>query len=86
MEIYREQTMDVILEVLGDNDNGAWAIACSNHCYLSNDKYASYNYRVPQGSDYTLIQAVSEWMEGKPGGHKHMDYVAWPVNQPCSSL
>lgn len=54
--------MNVILDVLGNNDNGVWAIACSNHCYLSNHKYASFDYRVPQKSDFSAIQAVSDWI------------------------
>lgn len=87
MEDYREKTLNVFLGVLGlNNKNGGWAIACSNHCYLANSKYSSQNYRVPQKSEFSLIQAVSNWMEDQPINHRHIDFGSWPINKPCSAL
>ena len=86
MEEYREKTMNVVLDVLNDNRNGGWIIACSNHCYLTNSHYSSFQYRVPQKSDFSAIQAISDWMEGLPINHRHIDFGSWPINRPCSGL
>lgn len=45
------------------NQNGVWAPVCINHCYLSNNFYSSNNYRIPQNSNYSLINSLRLWIE-----------------------
>ena len=61
IERYHTRTADVLLEIGGMNKNGVWAPACVNHCYAQFFLYSSEFYRVPRGSDFTMILAVSEW-------------------------
>ena len=70
----------------GGNNHGTWAPGCSNHCYLTFPRYAGYDYRVPMKSDFSLIQSISDWIEGVGVSNRHIDSVEWPLNKLCSGL
>jgi hypothetical protein len=86
IEAYHQESLNTIMQITGMNQNGAWSPACLNHCYFTNSYYSSPNYRVPQHSDYSLITAVADWIEGKTINPRHIDFGEWPVNRPCSGL
>jgi O-palmitoleoyl-L-serine hydrolase len=62
IEAYHQKTLQVLFEISSKNQNGVWGPVCINHCYLSNSYYSSQNYRIPLGSDYSLIRSVQQWM------------------------
>ena len=63
-----------MFEISANNQNAVWAPVCINHCYLSNQYYSSNNFRVPFGSDYSLINSVKLWMEGSDDTSRHVDF------------
>jgi hypothetical protein len=55
IEEYHRGTLEVMFRIASSNKNGVWAPVCINHCYLTNSYYASPNYRIPSGSEFSLI-------------------------------
>ena len=75
-----------MFRIASSNKNGVWAPVCINHCYLSNSYYSSSNYRIPTGSEFSLIQTVADWIQGADSSSRHIDFGDWPLNRPCSGL
>ena len=75
------------MKITGIKGNGAWAPACSDHCYMhSNAWNDKKDFAVPGGSAFTVEQAVVRWYLNvtSPENHVHIDAKSWPSNTGCA--
>jgi hypothetical protein len=85
LEAYRKNTSDILTAmVASDSRNGAWGVACSDHCYMHYAPWNNANFEVPTKSGFTIQTSLEAWMKNERGNNKHIDTVSWPDNGACA--
>lgn len=85
IESYKANSTKVLKEMATSRSgNGAWAPACSNHCYATGAAWNSPSFRVPAGSAYSIQEALLQWMKNPKANNTHIDQVSWPSNSGCA--